>query len=100
MSEGRMHVWPEFPDDVVCGPYPTPRPFQGLGPGHRIIWPDCITSRSVRTTGEDKESRPSAVGVQRLSNARARIPIRSTRILFPEEPPHIEKCQRAVSEIA
>ncbi len=45
---------------------------------HWIIWPDCITSRLVRTTAEDRQSKPSAVGVRQLSNARAQIPIRST----------------------
>jgi hypothetical protein len=44
----------------------------------KIIWPDCITSRLVRTTVEDRQSRRSATGVQQLPNARMRISIRST----------------------
>jgi hypothetical protein len=67
---------------------------------HGIIWPDCITSRLVRTTVEDRQSRPPAADVQRFSNAEPRIPIRSTGTLHPAVSRHNKKSPRGVPEIA
>jgi hypothetical protein len=62
---------------VFCDTQTTRLPSQAARSEHWIIWPDSTMSRLVRTTVEDRQSRPSTADVQQLSNARTRISIRS-----------------------
>jgi hypothetical protein len=62
---------------VFCDRQTTRLPSQAARSEHWIILPDSTMSRLVRTTVEDRQSRPSTADVQQLSNARTRISIRS-----------------------
>src|SRR5882757_219932 len=64
------------------------------------FWLDCIVSRLVRTTTEDRLSTPRAVGGRPTSTVAPRIPTQSTGTPDSAVLRRSKKWQRGVSEIA